>query len=464
MGWPVNNYIPGGFDVTGSLLTGTVYHDIDSSLTQNGSEAGLYSQKVILLPDSNITFSQANGEYTLGSNSGNKTIKVVPGPLWKTTSDSTININVVSGNYPGNNFGLKGLIDIYLIDVSITSSVVPRCFWSRPYVITYTNTGTLVTHGEIKYVMPAACTWDSSSVPYTSVLGNTYTWAYTNLQPGETRNITVWVTLPGAGTVITSTAQGNAQNPLNAIVYQDEAFMTQTVSCSFDPNDKTVIPEGVMTPHYTLMTDSLDFVIRFQNTGTDTAFKVVIIDTLNKNILDISSFQLITYSHPVVVDLKTNGKLTLTFDNILLPDSNINEPGSHGYIRFRCMAKSGLMNNSVLMNKAYIYFDLNAPVVTNFTFNTLVYTIPTGISETGNSNAVTVMPNPVTAEAVFILPDAGEVLDLKIYDSAGRLLFDKPVSGRQAVIPARMLHSGILYYQVRSKSGKIEQTGKFVVL
>ncbi|PIX33224.1 MAG: T9SS C-terminal target domain-containing protein, partial [Bacteroidetes bacterium CG_4_8_14_3_um_filter_31_14] len=54
------------------------------------------------------------------------------------------------------------------------------------------------------------------------------------------------------------------------------------------PNDKTGYPTGVTTEHYIMPNQQLQYVIRFQNTGTDTAFTVVVRDTLNMN-LDIFS-------------------------------------------------------------------------------------------------------------------------------------------------------------------------------
>lgn len=41
----------------------------------------------------------------------------------------------------------------------------------------------------------------------------------------------------------------------------------------------------------------IEYLIRFQNTGTDTAFKVVIRDQLDKN-LDWNSFEVLSSSHP----------------------------------------------------------------------------------------------------------------------------------------------------------------------
>lgn len=463
-GFPNIHNIPNGFTIGDAVISGKVFWDSDSNLVQNGIENGMFNKQILILPDSISTFTQSNGNYNVAVSNGNKYVKVLPGPLWNITTNDSIAVNVTGGIYPGNNFGLKGINDIYGIDVSITAGTLPRCFRANTYIITYTNTGTITTHGEITYIKPTSVTYDSAIPAATSILGNTYTWAYVDLLPGETRNILVTATLPGPGVTFTSSVQANAQNPSNAIVTQDEQFITQTTVCAMDPNDKSVIPEGVQVPHYTLMSDSLDFVIRFQNTGNDTAFKVVILDTLNKNVLDLTTFQLITYSHPVVVDLRTNGVLTFTFDNILLPDSNVNEMGSHGWVRFRCLAKTGLPANTVLNNTSYIYFDFNAAVITNTTLNTLVYQIPVGLSEAGATPAVTVMPNPVTSDAVFSLPDTGEAFELKIYDSAGRLLYNKTVTGTRTVVPAKSLKKGVLYYKVRSQSGKHDHTGKFVVM
>jgi hypothetical protein len=464
MGWSCPAYVPGGFNIGDAFITGTVWHDNDSSLTQNGAENGMFNKKLLLLPDSAYSYTSAAGSYTLGTSYGNKTVKIQPGPLWNVTTDTSLTVNVNAPVMTGVNFGLKGITDIYGIDVTITGAMAPRCWWPRTYVISYTNTGTVTTHGEVKFIMPSNCTFGSAIPTYSSVLGNTYTWTYSNLLPGETRNIDVIVTLPGAGSTISPSVQANAQNPQNAIVTQDESFITQTIICSFDPNDKTVIPEGVQTPHYTLMSDTLDFVIRFQNTGTDTAFKVVIVDTLNKNILDINSFQLITYSHPVVTELKPNGKLTFTFDNILLPDSNVNEPGSHGWVRFRCLVKPGLPNNTVLNNRCFIYFDLNTPVITNTTLNTLVYQIPVGINEASNESQVSVAPNPVTSEAVFTFPENGTRHLLKIFDSTGKLIYTKETSEGRVSIPARLLKQGLLLYSVQNLSNGKVYDGKFVVM
>jgi len=73
----------------------------------------------------------------------------------------------------------------------------------------------------------------------------------------------------------------------------------------------------------------LTYKIRFQNTGTDTAFNIVVLDTLS-DLLDVSTFVPLVSSHPYALEIVDSNVLKYSFENIMLPDSNINEPGSHG--------------------------------------------------------------------------------------------------------------------------------------
>jgi hypothetical protein len=121
-----------------------------------------------------------------------------------------------------------------------------------------------------------------------------------------------------------------------------------------------------------LTTPQLDYTIRFQNTGTDTAYVVEVRDVLDPD-LDRNSFQFLGASHAVTsLVIDAVGEITFRFENILLPDSNVNEPASHGFIRFRMRPGPNLPNGTVVSNTAAIYFDQNAPVITNTTFSTFV--------------------------------------------------------------------------------------------
>ena len=108
----------------------------------------------------------------------------------------------------------------------------------------------------------------------------------------------------------------------------------------------------------------IDYVVRFQNTGTDTAFTVVITDTLAAE-LDMASFQQGLASHAFEVEFKPGRVVEWTFSDILLPDSNVNEPASHGLVKLRIKPVQPVLAGSVIENVANIYFDFNDPVITD---------------------------------------------------------------------------------------------------
>jgi len=162
---------------------------------------------------------------------------------------------------------------------------------------------------------------------------------------------------------------------------QDDEEPEVAIEClpiidSFDPNDKAVSPEGVTAQRYTPTGRALDYVVRFQNTGTDVAYQVVVVDTLSEH-LDISTLRVGAVSHPYKISVSGKGGpvLTFTFNGIMLPDSAADEPRSHGHIQFSIRPKASLPEKTRVENFADIFFDYNEPVRTNTTLNT-IYDVP----------------------------------------------------------------------------------------
>ncbi|MEL6356850.1 MAG: SprB repeat-containing protein, partial [Bacteroidota bacterium] len=139
---------------------------------------------------------------------------------------------------------------------------------------------------------------------------------------------------------------------------------------SYDPNAKVAYPTGYGERHYIEEGTKLTYDIYFQNTGTDTAFTVIIRDTLAPE-LDIESLRMGASTHQYRADLDTNRVLTITFDDIMLPDSNVDLSGSQGVVQFTIDHTEGLPLETEIRNSAAIYFDFNDPIITNETFHTL---------------------------------------------------------------------------------------------
>jgi uncharacterized repeat protein (TIGR01451 family) len=123
--------------------------------------------------------------------------------------------------------------------------------------------------------------------------------------------------------------------------------------------------------NYTQLDEPITYMIRFQNTGNDTAVTVRLEDRLSTG-LDWSTFRPLAASHHHRVSLREGGNLEVVFDQIMLPDSNVNEPESHGFFTFEIIAREGLADFTAIENTAGIYFDFNKPIITNTTTNTLV--------------------------------------------------------------------------------------------
>lgn len=162
----------------------------------------------------------------------------------------------------------------------------------------------------------------------------------------------------------------------NDIDLENNSFDCYTIiTGSYDPNDKLVTPMGRGENGDILPNDSLlTYTIRFQNTGTDTAFTVVIRDTLDAAVFDLNSVQPVIASHPYRLDVEGEHILVFTFENIMLPDSGWSQTASQGYVVFNIALLEGLPLGTTISNSAAIYFDYNDPVITNVTLNTLTPT------------------------------------------------------------------------------------------
>ncbi len=140
------------------------------------------------------------------------------------------------------------------------------------------------------------------------------------------------------------------------------------ITGSFDPNDKQVSPSGITAAHYVSPNTEMEYQINFQNTGNDTAFYVMIRDTISPY-LDISTLQSGTSSHDYIFNVYGDGIAEWVFPLIMLPDSNVDEPSSHGFVKYKINQLPGNLYGTVIQNNALIYFDFNEPVVTNVTEN-----------------------------------------------------------------------------------------------
>jgi PKD repeat protein len=199
-------------------------------------------------------------------------------------------------------------------------------------------------------------------------------WNFNNLLPGRWLTFAAQVTL-SSGVMLGDTFTNVVQVlPIigDSIPANNTQIMHDSVRGPFDPNDKQVSPQGIGPVGYIEQGEQeMNYTVRFQNTGNDTAFHVQIRDTIDINVLNALSFQRQIESHPYRLNIEDDSILVFDFDNIQLPDSTTDFDNSEGFVKFGMRHKNTLPSGTQIRNRAAIYFDSNAPIITNAVLNTI---------------------------------------------------------------------------------------------
>jgi len=232
------------------------------------------------------------------------------------------------------------------------------------------------------------------------------------------------------------------------------------IRCSFDPNDKASNPDRVEGK--VLISEDVLYHIRFQNTGNDTAYDISIYDTLSQ-VLHPNTFEFMATSHREHLTVtRDENVIHFRFDNIYLPDSNINEEASHGYVSFKVNAMEGTAENTELQNTAFIYFDENPAVVTNQTENLLVLTL-TDTAEEDLFSKIEVSPNP--SSGLFFISDPESLSKrVEVRNTAGQLLDIQNMDRNRIRLDLSSNVSGLYYLIFKDENGKVVQAEKVMFL
>jgi hypothetical protein len=260
--------------------------------------------------------------------------------------------------------------------------------------------------------------------------------------------------------------------PINQFPLNDSDSYTD-IDClenvgSFDPNDKQGFPIGYGENYFIEKNDEIEYLIRFQNTGTYLAFNVIIEDEIDIEVLDLSTLKLQNSSHPYSISIVDGKILKFLFLNIMLPDSNTNEPASHGFIRFRIGQKANNPLGTIIENSADIFFDFNDAIVTNTTVHTVGEYFILAVSTKSIKEklaTVKVFPNPFTAQATFEIQTKipYQNLTLTIYNVMGQAVKTVQSNGDNRIYLDRNdLTSGIYFYQIQSNGLSLD-SGKLMI-
>jgi len=381
-------------------------------LWDSSSEPAIPGRKLLLLPANTLIYSNNLGYYVFHvSQPGTYTIKSIDDNNFTSSKEYTF---TVTGGFNTNlNIPYQsGAVKADTLTISATRGF-PRCNGSINYWLDIRNQGTSDFNGDLTFGIDPVYTFIGADNEPSEITNNEVRWNNLSIPSFSNKQIKLMVNLPGIEHMNDDVQFDiEANNNLSGKTYTSQ--IVHKLFCAYDPNDKSVLPDR----EEILQTDELEYLIRFQNTGNDTAFTVVLKDTISA-LLERGSIEIISSSHSCQTTLDlASGEMIVTFNNILLPDDKINEPGSHGFVKYKASLKKNVPLFSEIKNTAYIYFDRNPAIVTNTINQVLVEEIITGIPESLADKNIIAFPNPAK-ELLHFQDREGKVL---LFNQLGKLV------------------------------------------
>lgn len=354
-----------------SNISGRLYCDVDSSCSYSNGDIRLANKMVVIAP----------GFYARTNSIGSWSTSVPPGNYNIYTTDPKLNAIcgtdtiplTVSSSSPITGINIYKQLDTVDIETHLFCNIA-RLGDTQQLSISVQNNGTLyepmtgVLNLDPAIINPPTATSSSyidsvsSNHPYkvyfsSSIASQNVIQFYINVNIPAIPTTFIGQSI-GHGVTVTTTTR------TDQVLSNNSDTCTQLGVAAYDPNDKRVFSNNANINGLASVNDTLlEYAIRFQNTGNDTAKRVFIRDTIDTS-LDIGSFKLLANSHPVYVEFFPNRIIQFTFNNINLPDSNINEPQSHGYVEYELRVTDPTQLLPIT-NTAHIYFDYNPPITTN---------------------------------------------------------------------------------------------------
>ena len=446
-----------------NVITGTVFFDFNQNKIQDASERGIPNIPVTINPGNITLLTNGQGIYSFyrGQVDSTYTLEVNTNPDWVLTTDSaSYKITFIPGDptLQNNDFGLFPTNVSHNVSV-VTTSKRTRCNFVIPFYTTLQNEGAFIEKGQftLRYDPEMIYVSSATQPDIIDTVNHSLTWLFDSLYPFETIEIINEFKMPGVQnlgkTIEVETSvflDNNGQLELH-----DTHQYQSVIVCSYDPNDKAVNPVGKNEERFILKSETLYYTIRFQNTGNIEAIDVRLEDQLSEY-LDWSSLKLIQSSHPVQTYIDADGKVEFLFKDIYLPDSGTDYDGSQGYVLYEIKPKSDISSFVLVDNTAYIYFDLNPPIITNTTSNTIVdkYPFTTHVVEGNELNEMSVYPNPAFRELRIQHPENLIITNAYITDNLGNIT---PLqSNNQGVYDIESLAAGMYILAVEWENDTIK--------
>ena len=448
------------------VVSGNIYQDDNMNCVKDPGEWPMAQQLVNV--GNYFTSTDTNGDFSILVDTGTFPIDIVSLPNYYTASCPANGYNLTLGSATNGaaniDFALTPTPNVEDLSLTMTTFFFRPGFNSRIY-IDYNNDGTVSQTPQVDLTYDPLFSYTGlASSPITSQSGNVLSWSLGSIHPSQSAGLWAEINVPVSATLGDTVCNMAIITPIS----QDPTPGNNTdtaksvITGSYDPNDKQVSPAGEgENGEIPLETKKLTYKIRFQNTGTDTAFTVVIRDEIDQN-LDLTSMKTLGASHNWSFSFEEDRRVAWTFNNILLPDSNTNEPASHGYVNYSIELKENLPVDTRIENTAAIYFDFNEPIITNTTVSTLTEE-NTNVSKLFNLSNLKVWPQPAKEWVYFQSETSILNGEIHLFDIQGRKIsLTTGISGNRFRIPVMEISAGVYVFKLIDEKGAAA-SGKLLI-
>ncbi|MBC7864060.1 MAG: T9SS type A sorting domain-containing protein [Bacteroidia bacterium] len=450
-------------------INGTVYNDMDSSCSFNTGESGI-PNRIIQLSNGDFISTAFFGEYHYKTHVfGATNVTTTPPTGWDLVCPPSSYSVVTAPN------SLATGLDFYEHAQVSSDDLIATCFIGLPrpgfthrsyFAIKNNGTTTQAASIQFKHDTIEQYIGAANGISYNS-LTRTLSGNLVVLPPDAYYVYWADFTIPATtplNTPLTASVlvlpNSNDATPLDNV----DTCHTFVVG-SYDPNDKTVEPRYKNGSEWIYHEDSvLTYTIRFQNTGNYPTTFITLVDTLDAD-LNIPSFEFLSASHAGCSwSINGPGVITFKFDSIQLEGATINEPASHGFVKYRIKTKKDPAPYTEFTNTASIYFDYNAPIVTNTVKSVeYPYTLAGVESITQNKSAIKLWPNPSTDQFNLAFENANATRKITVNDLQGRCIFTGPANNIVNAIDCSAFETGAYVICVFENNKKIAAEKLFIV-
>lgn len=443
-----------------NLIRGYSYRDVNSNGISDSSDAPMKNLLIEIQPSGGIFSTSNSGIFQALADIGNHSITLLNPPAYYSFSP-----------IPAINFTGSGVIDTSTViaftptalntdlEIHVTPLTPAQPGHQEVFNITILNNGTLDAQNfTVTTVMDTGLTY-LNTIPADSVSlisNDSVSFFFANLSPGEEKSFMIYTDVGIYGqmndTLKVSGYVEFQSTDIDSLNNYDEAAIA--IVTSFDPNDISVAPATSLTTNQVVDGEWLTYTIRFQNTGNAFADEVRIGNPIS-NSLNLSTLEVLSSSHNYNLKLNGDRNLKFTFPNILLADSNANEPASHGFIKYRLKPNTTLVIGDSIVNAASIYFDYNPPVSTN----QVITKIETVSGLTTYSPNTYLYPNP--AKDILFIKGINSIQSAMLYDISGKLVLHLIA---QSIDKINLGQLGNGFYLIKIKdSNNNETTYKLII-